>query len=111
MIKFVLQQRTAPDPLVKDPYCALAATLLCEAFEAMEYVESPHFWTECERFVPHLMSIAKHIGTPTIGFLALSRKVGWYVLRRGRYDDAEALFQQALAGQEEQLGVDDTHAR
>ncbi|KZP23850.1 TPR-like protein [Athelia psychrophila] len=109
LIQLVLQQRTETDPLIKDPYCALAVTLLCGAFETIEDVDSPHSWPECERFVPHLMSIAKHIGPPAIDFLVMSGQIAWYFFRRGRYDEGEALCRQALAGQQLLLGADHQH--
>ncbi|KZP23819.1 TPR-like protein [Athelia psychrophila] len=105
LIQLVLQQRTGNDSLIVDPYCALAVTLLCGAFETIEDVESPQYWTECERFVPHLMSFAKH-GTPTADLLAMSQKVAQYFYTRGRYEEGEALCQQALAVQDQQLGAD-----
>ncbi|KZP23813.1 hypothetical protein FIBSPDRAFT_446477 [Athelia psychrophila] len=105
LIQLVLQRRIATYPLIEDPYCALAVTLLCGAFETMKDVELPQYWTECERFVPHLMSFAKH-GTPTIDILAMSEKVAWYFLKRGRYNEAETLYERALGGQERQLGAD-----
>ncbi|KZP03768.1 TPR-like protein [Athelia psychrophila] len=105
LIQLVLQQRTVTHPLVEDPYCSLAVTLLCGAFETIKDVELPQYWTECERFVPHLMSFAKH-GTPTIDFLAMSDKVAWYFFKRGRYNEAETLYERALGVQERLLGAD-----
>ncbi|KZP10487.1 TPR-like protein [Athelia psychrophila] len=107
LIQLVLQGTTT-NQLGEDPHCALAVSLLCGAFETIEDVESPHSWTEWERFVPHLMALLKHAGRPTPELLSMNAHVAWYFFRRGRYDEAEALYQKALAGQEEQLGSDHT---
>ncbi|KZP22596.1 TPR-like protein [Athelia psychrophila] len=106
LIQLVLQQKTPADQLGEDPHCALAVTLLCGAFETIEDVESPHCWTECERFVPHLMALSKHAGKPTPELLSMNAAVAWYFSQRGRYDEAETLFQKALAGRERQFGRD-----
>ncbi|KZP23869.1 TPR-like protein [Athelia psychrophila] len=106
LIQLVLQQSATADQLGEDLHCALAVALLCGAFETIKDIESPHSWTECERFVPHLMALSKHAGKPTPELLYMSGKVAWYFFRRGRYDEAEALYQRALVGQKEQLGAD-----
>ncbi|KZP04056.1 hypothetical protein FIBSPDRAFT_844391 [Athelia psychrophila] len=106
LIQLVLQQSMSANKLEVDPHCALAVTLLCEAFETIQDINSPHSWTECERFVPHLMSLSRHAGKPTPEFLSMNANVAWYFFLRGRYSEAEALYQTALAGQEEQLGAE-----
>ncbi|KZP20026.1 TPR-like protein, partial [Athelia psychrophila] len=106
LIQLVLQQTAPAEQLRKDSHFALAGTLLCKAFQTIGDLSSPRSWTEHERFVPHLMALLKHAGTPTIKILVMSRQVARYFQERGRYDEAEALFRQALAGLEQQLGTD-----
>ncbi|KZP24368.1 TPR-like protein [Athelia psychrophila] len=103
----VIQQTTAAQESGENPYHALAVTLLSQAFPTIEDTQSPQSWTECERFVPHLMSLTKHVGTSPINSLwVLSVRVAGYFISRGRYEEAVALCQHALAGQTQQLGED-----
>ncbi|KZP22591.1 TPR-like protein [Athelia psychrophila] len=108
LIQLVLQQSTMANRLDEDPHCALAVILLCGAFETIriENVRLPHSWAEYERFVPHLMALSKHAGKPTLELLSMNAHVASYFFRRCRYSEAEALYQTALAGQEEQLGAE-----
>ncbi|KZP20022.1 TPR-like protein [Athelia psychrophila] len=46
-----------------------------------------------------------HAGTPTAELLVMGQQVARYFQQRGRYDEAEALYRQALAGLEQQLGT------
>ncbi|KZP07344.1 hypothetical protein FIBSPDRAFT_939557, partial [Athelia psychrophila] len=106
LIQLVLQQIMTNDQLAtENAHYALAVALLCEAFEIREDPISPRSWPECERFVPHLMALAKHANTPSRDFLVMSRRVAGYFFQRGRFDEADALYQQALAGQERRLGA------
>ncbi|KZP24443.1 TPR-like protein [Athelia psychrophila] len=102
----VAQQTTAAHKSSEDPYHALAVTLLSQAFPMKEDVRSPQSWTQCERVVPHVMSLVNHVGAPPISLLGvLSVRVAWYYMQRGRYEEAAALCQQALEDQTHQLGA------
>ncbi|KZP13535.1 hypothetical protein FIBSPDRAFT_1049346 [Athelia psychrophila] len=102
----IAQQTTAAHKSSEDPYHALAVTLLSQAFPTVDAVRSPQSWTQCERVVPHVMSLVNHIGALPIGLLGLlSVRVADYFLKRGRYEEAAALCQQALEGQTHQLGA------
>ncbi|KZP29730.1 TPR-like protein [Athelia psychrophila] len=106
LIQLVLQQSAQAEQFRQDAHFAFAGTLLCKAFETIGDLSSPRSWTEHERFVSHMMALLKHAGTPATELLVMSRQVALYFYQRGRYDEAEALFQQALAGLEQQLGTD-----
>ncbi|KZP28366.1 TPR-like protein [Athelia psychrophila] len=106
LIQLVLQQSAPEEQLRENSHFALAGTLLCKAFQTIGDISSPRSWTELERFVPHLMALLKHADTPTTKLLVMSRQVALYFRERGRYDEAEALYRQALAGLERQLGTD-----
>ncbi|KZP08930.1 hypothetical protein FIBSPDRAFT_250985 [Athelia psychrophila] len=107
LIRQVVQQTTPAHESGQDPYHALAVMLLYHAFETIEDVGSPQSWKECERFVPHLMALVKHVGALPINLLGLlSVRVAEYFKKRGRYEEAAALCQHALAQQEKQLGAD-----
>ncbi|KZP17599.1 TPR-like protein [Athelia psychrophila] len=108
LIRQVIIQQTSTDhELGEDPYFTLAVALLFRAFSTIEDPGSPQCWAECERFVPHLMSLVNRVGALPIDLLGvLSVGVAWYFLQRGRYEEAAALCQHALAGQTQQLGAD-----
>ncbi|KZP04222.1 TPR-like protein, partial [Athelia psychrophila] len=103
----VAQQTTAAHGSSENPYRALAVTLLSQAFPTVDDVSSPQSWTQCERVVPHVMSLVNHVGALPINVLGLlSARVAEYFLKRGRYNEAAALCQHALAGQTQQLGAE-----
>ncbi|KZP05320.1 hypothetical protein FIBSPDRAFT_1054157 [Athelia psychrophila] len=103
----IIQQTAAAHPSGGDPYYAFAVALLSQAFETIGDVGSPQAWTECERFVPHLMSLTKHAGTVPIHLLGvLNVRIAEYFVKRGRYGEAVALCQQALEDQTHQLGAE-----
>ncbi|KZP17616.1 hypothetical protein FIBSPDRAFT_746779, partial [Athelia psychrophila] len=102
----VVQQTTVAHESREHPHHDLAVTLLSQAFPTQDDVRSPQSWTQCERVVPHVMSLVNHAGTLPIGLLSvLSVRVAWYFVQRGRYEEAVALCQQALEGQTHQLGA------
>ncbi|KZP24417.1 hypothetical protein FIBSPDRAFT_1042200 [Athelia psychrophila] len=103
----VIQQTAAAHPSGEDPHYTFAVALLSQAFETIGAVGSPQSWTEYERFVPHFMSLMKHVDMLPIDLLGLlSARVSVYFLKRGRYNEAAALCQHALAGQTQQLGAE-----
>ncbi|KZP13522.1 TPR-like protein, partial [Athelia psychrophila] len=100
------QHMAAADAPGEDPYYTFAVALFSQAFETIEDTASPQSWTECERFVPHLMSLMKHVGTLPFDVLGiLSVRVAGYFIKRGRYEEAVALCQRVLEGQTHQLGA------
>ncbi|KZP17594.1 TPR-like protein [Athelia psychrophila] len=102
----VVQQTATAHELGGDPYYTLAVALLSRAFATIEDPGSPQSWTECERFIPHLMSLTKHVGTSPVNFLGvLSVRVAGYFRERGRYEEAAALCRHVLVGQTQQLGA------
>ncbi|KZP24358.1 TPR-like protein [Athelia psychrophila] len=103
----LIQQTTPAHGSGEHLYRDLAVTLLSQAFPAKDDVSSPESWTQCERVVPHVMSLTKHAGTLPINVLGvLSVRVAGYFVTRGRYEEAVALLQQALEGQTHQLGAE-----
>ncbi|KZP24461.1 TPR-like protein [Athelia psychrophila] len=103
----VIKQTPAAHDSLEKPYHALAVTLLSQAFPTIDDVRSPQSWTQCERVVPHLMALVKHVGTSPVDLLeVLSVHVARYFEQRGRYKEAAALCQHALEGQTQRLGAD-----
>ncbi|KZP17608.1 TPR-like protein, partial [Athelia psychrophila] len=102
----VAQQTTAAHDSGQHSYHDLAVTLLSQAFPTVDAVRSPQSWTQCERVVPHVMSLVNHIGALPIGLLGLLNRLADVYERQGKYDDAEALYQRALVGREQLLGAD-----
>ncbi|KZP33495.1 TPR-like protein [Athelia psychrophila] len=103
----IVQQSTAAHESEENMYHAFAVTLLSQAFSTIKDLGSPQSWTECERFVPHLMSLVNHAGALPINLLGVfSVRVAQYFMKRGRYKEAAALCQHTLAGQMQQLDAD-----
>ncbi|KZP24422.1 TPR-like protein [Athelia psychrophila] len=102
----VFQQAAADHESEEHPYHALAVTLLSQAFPTVDDISSPQSWTQCERVVPHVMSLVNHMNVLPIDVLGLlSVRVAGYFVKRGRYEEAVALCKQALEGQGHQLGA------
>jgi tetratricopeptide (TPR) repeat protein len=75
------------------------------AFPAVRYAT----WTECDRLVPHVASIARWIeayGVRSLPAARLLGRTGWYLRERGRYTEAEMLLEQTLTILEHVLGTD-----
>ncbi|KZP33500.1 TPR-like protein [Athelia psychrophila] len=103
----IVQQTMVAHESGENMYHSFAVILLSEAFLTIEDPASPQSWTECERFVPHLMSLVNHAGALPINLLGvLTVHIAHYFGKRGRYEEAVALFQHVLAGQTQQLGAD-----
>lgn len=102
LIQLVLQHSSTNNRIGRDPHYELAATLLYGAFQAEKYRP----WSECERFVPHLMALVQQDHSPTSDLLAMSQHIARYLHERGRYDEPETLYRWALAAQEQQFGTD-----
>jgi tetratricopeptide (TPR) repeat protein len=71
-----------------------------------------HFstWSVCERFLPQVHACANLIDQWAFGFLEagqLLQRAGVYLSERGRYVDAEPLFERARTIREKALGPDD----
>ncbi len=66
------------------------------------------FWKQCERFLPHAL-LCLHRASRVVESLALASlgyKVAQYLRERGRYAEAEPLYQRTLQIQEHVLGPD-----
>ncbi|KAF7965512.1 hypothetical protein HWV62_43094 [Athelia sp. TMB] len=104
--QLVLQEQIAASDQGQT-YYALAVTLLASAFKTITDISSPQSWAECERFVPHLMSLEKHRparASPSLEFMAMSQDIAKYFYKRGRYSEAETLLMRVLAQREAVLG-------
>ncbi|KZP24395.1 TPR-like protein [Athelia psychrophila] len=105
--QIVAQQTTLAHKSGGYPYHSLAVTLLSQAFPTIDDLRSPQSWAQCERVVPHVMSLVNHVGALPINLLGvLSVRVAWYFYQRGRYANAAALCQHALEGQTQRLSAD-----
>ncbi len=65
-------------------------------------------WTHCERLLPHALRVVHQVraAEESLTVASLTYKVALYLLQRGRYREAEPLFQRALQIQERILGSD-----
>ncbi|KAF7986442.1 hypothetical protein HWV62_31201 [Athelia sp. TMB] len=109
--QLVLQEQIAASDQ-EQTYYALAVTLLASAFKTITDISSPQSWAECERFVPHLMSLEKHRPTkapPSKEFMDMSQDIARYFQKRGRYSEAETLLIRVLAQREAVYGLGVDH--
>ncbi|KAF7986444.1 hypothetical protein HWV62_31205 [Athelia sp. TMB] len=105
--QLVLQEQIAASDQ-EQTYYALAVTLLASAFKTITDIGSPQSWAECERFVPHLMSLEKHRpanALPSKEFMNMSQDMAKYFHKRGRYNEAELLLSRVLNHREKELGL------
>ena len=89
-----------------------AGRVIANAFAQVSDPESSISWPQCELYFRHVIAIAAHAENFQIDsveiFEALER-CSRYLLSRGRYEDAEKLCVQALAGIKKLLSEDDLH--
>ncbi|KAF7968775.1 hypothetical protein HWV62_29350 [Athelia sp. TMB] len=108
----VVLQGQAASPHEEQPYHALAVKILTAAFETVGDYWLPQSWAECERFVPHLISLEKHRPAkipPSKEFMDMSQDIAEYFHERGRYNEAEALLIRVLAQREKAAGIGEEH--
>jgi tetratricopeptide (TPR) repeat protein len=97
--------RAAIEESERRTYVERAIAALDAAFPAVEYAT----WVECERLVPHVVSIAEWVDSSETRLYAASRilsNTGRYLTDRGRYAEAEPLLERALTTAERALGLD-----
>jgi len=87
-----------------------AVELVCAAFWRIGDPELPARWPQCELFIPHIQSLSvrqaissKSKQTP---LLANNRR-GLYLLSRGRFVEAESLYESVVADKDQLLGSRD----
>jgi tetratricopeptide (TPR) repeat protein len=84
-------------------YIERAGSALDAAFPSVQYAN----WTQCERLVPHVASLAawfdSSVGRPETSARVMNGS-GEYLYFRGRYAEARLLCERALAIREEVLG-------
>ena len=73
-----------------------------DVWNATEYAT----WKRCEQLLPHALPSLQRIeaASESLASASLAHKVACYLLRRGRYTEAEPLFQRALQIREQALG-------
>jgi len=65
-------------------------------------------WSQCERLLPQALRCAAHIEHEQLTLLEAARllnQAGYYLGERGRYREAEPLYERALAIREQELGA------
>jgi tetratricopeptide (TPR) repeat protein len=102
-----LVQAAARDLLggAKARWVAAAVAALNAAFPDVEFTN----WDRCERLLPHAQRVAQfvadfHIDSGTAGRLLI--RTAYYLYERGRYAEAQPLYERALAICEKALGPD-----
>ncbi|KAF7964975.1 hypothetical protein HWV62_1290 [Athelia sp. TMB] len=111
LIQMVLLYQSAKVEQAEE-YHDVAVTLLISAFKKITDIRLPQSWAECERFVPHLMSLEKHRPAkipPSKEFMDMSQDIAEYFHERGRYNEAEALLIRVLAQREKAAGIGEDH--
>ncbi len=76
--------------------------------EAFPQVDFPN-WAICERLLPQAFACAELVDRHNLEFDEAARllhQAGYYLTRRGRYDDGEPLYKDSLAIREKVLGVE-----
>ncbi len=77
------------------------------AFPHMEPNPELSTWSQCERLLPHALLVAQYIKTDQIISEEAGRllhETASYLRDRGRYHEAEQLYQQAISTRRQQLG-------
>jgi tetratricopeptide (TPR) repeat protein len=103
LVQVVLKD--AMDESIYDLWAERTVRVLAEALPNVEF----KLWPRWERFLPHALACVDLIAQNSRGFskaTEVMRYTGWYLGERGRYAEAEPLYQRALAIREQQLGAE-----
>jgi tetratricopeptide (TPR) repeat protein len=88
----------------QQPWMQRAVQATNAAFPFIEFAN----WSTCERLLPHAQTCATWIEQTELATVAAARllnQAGVYLYDRGRYAEAEPLYQRALAIRERELGA------
>jgi tetratricopeptide (TPR) repeat protein len=106
-----LTQCMMQDGVQKEPnyreWLRLSVTLVCGAFRIVKATNLSRRWAECEKFMPHFRSLNhawKDMREMNVELMEADRKIAGYLVSRGRYDDAEVLYQKAMDGSQTKFG-------
>jgi tetratricopeptide (TPR) repeat protein len=97
--------RDTMDGETRKQWAERAVLAVNETFPSVEFAT----WAQCERYLPHALVCAELIEQGQMRSLeaaALLYRAGWYLDDRGRYSEAEPLYQRALSIREQALGAD-----
>ena len=103
-----LAQEVARDGLSPDERKAMAEHTVQAMNRAFPFPEFSA-WSRCERLLPHAFVCARHIADyeiQTTYAASLLQNIGGYLLKRGRYEEAERFLKEALAIRELVHGMD-----
>jgi tetratricopeptide (TPR) repeat protein len=102
LIQLVVLENTRSRRLNEESF-ELAVELVCAAFRKIENPESPESWPLCELLVPHIQSLTVRQDTsskPKKALLLANYRRGRYLNSRGRYVEAEHLYESIIADRE-----------
>jgi tetratricopeptide (TPR) repeat protein len=109
LIQLVVLENTRGSGLHEESF-ELAVDLVCAAFKKIEDPSSPEWWPQCELFVPHIQSLTARQDTSNNAKKALllaNNCRGLYLSSRGRFVEAESLFENVIADREQLYSPND----
>ena len=105
----LLVLRNTKKSAVEKEWFECAVKLVCTAFKQIEDPRSPTSWQQCEMYISHIQALTTRDEMSDGArdtLIATNGKVAGYLFARGRYNDAEKLYNRVLRSQEQQLGSD-----
>jgi tetratricopeptide (TPR) repeat protein len=109
LVQFVVLEDTKHSGLDQELF-ELAVELVCAAFRKIEEPKSPEWWPRCELLVPHIWTLTQWQDASSKAKKALllpNHYRGMYLSSRGRYAEAESLYESVVAEREQLFGPDD----
>src|SRR5262249_18460105 len=88
----------------------LAVQIACYAFRQIEDCQSPASWHQCEALVPHIQSLTLRqeiSGKAKRQLLEANSRVALYLESRGRYGEAEKVYDHVISERKRLFGPDD----
>jgi tetratricopeptide (TPR) repeat protein len=109
LIQLVVLENTRRSRFNEESF-ELAVELACAAFGKIESPSLPEWWPQCELLVPHIQSLTVRQHTSSKAKKALllaNRRRGLYLNSRGRYAEAESLYEHVIADMEQLFDPND----
>jgi tetratricopeptide (TPR) repeat protein len=109
LIQLIVLENTRSSGLNEELF-ELAVELVCAALTKIEDPQSPEWWPRCELLVPHIHSLTVRQDTSSKAKKALllaNHYRGMYLGSRGRYVEAESLYENVIADREQLFRPDD----
>lgn len=105
LVQWMIQEKAKTDGQ-ESIWLEHVVALVCGLFQNVEDTASPNYWAECEMLSPHIQNLMVQHDPHVVNSLDLAHantRVADYLSSRGRYNEAEMLYDKVLNNQAQVL--------